>query len=227
MRIRKGETLLKSLVSICISLAITAACLFVSAGRLDWTNAWVLLGLSLVTGLAFTVGRDPELAAERRNVKDGKSWDKLLVGITVLLGPMAVWITAGLDHRYHWSTGGSSLAFTAGLAVAVLGSVLSTWAMRSNRFFSSVVRIQKERGHTVVDSGPYRFIRHPGYAGMLAFILATPLILGSEWGLVPAVATASVTVLRTSMEDRTLHQELDGYADYARRVRYRLLPAIW
>jgi protein-S-isoprenylcysteine O-methyltransferase Ste14 len=140
---------------------------------------------------------------------------------------MAVWITAGLDERFHWSNGISSLAFTAALAAALLAAVLIAWAMRSNRFFSSVVRIQKDRGHSVVDGGPYRFVRHPGYAGMAVFILATPLILGSFWALVPAAATASVVVLRTRMEDSTLHDELDGYADYARRVRHRLLPAIW
>jgi len=217
----------KQLLSVCFSLAITALCLFASAGRLDWSNAWILLGLSLVTGLAFTAGRNPEIGAERRNVKAGKSWDKVLVGITVLLGPMAVWITAGLDERFHWSNGMPSLAFTAGLAAAVLAAALMAWAMRSNRFFSSVVRIQKDRGHTVVDGGPYRFIRHPGYAGSSIFILVTPLILGSYWALAPAAVTAAVTVLRTIMEDLTLRNELDGYAEYARRTRYRLLPAIW
>jgi protein-S-isoprenylcysteine O-methyltransferase Ste14 len=217
----------KQLLSICFSLAITAACLFGSAGRLDWSNAWVLLGLSFITGLAFSVGRDPELAAERRNVNAGKSWDKVLAGITVLLGPMAVWIIAGLDERFHWSNGVPSLAFTSGLAAAVLAAALIAWAMRSNRFFSAVVRIQKDRGHKVVDAGPYRFIRHPGYAGMSVFTLVTPLILGSRWALLPAAASASVIVLRTVLEDSTLHRELDGYADYARRVRYRLLPAVW
>ena len=217
----------KPVVPVCFSLTITAVCLFGSAGRLDWSNAWVLLGLSLIAGLAFTVGRNPELAAERRNVKAGKSWDKVLVGVTVLVGPMAVWITAGMDHRFHWSNGMSSLAFTAGVAAAVLAAALITWAMRSNRFFSSVVRIQKDRGHTVVDGGPYRFIRHPGYAGMSVFTLVTPLILGSYWALAPAAATVSVIVIRTIMEDFTLHSELDGYSDYARRVRYRLLPAVW
>ena len=217
----------KALVPVCFILTITAVCLFGSAGRLDWSNAWVLLGLSLITGLAFTVGRNPELAAERRNVKAGKSWDKVLVSITVLLGPMAVWITAGLDDRFHRSNGMSSLALPAGVAAAVLAAALSAWAMRSNRFFSSVVRIQKDRGHTVVDGGPYRFIRHPGYAGMSVFTLVTPLILGSYWALAPAAATASVIVVRTVMEDLTLHNELDGYADYARRVRYRLMPGIW
>ncbi|MGJ5816329.1 methyltransferase family protein [Paludibaculum fermentans] len=217
----------KQLVSILFSLAITAACLFGAAGRLDWRNAWVLLALSFLTGLAFTLGRDPELAAERRNVQAGKSWDKLLVGITVLLGPMAVWITAGLDFRFHWSKAVSPLAFSLGLAAAVLSAALIAWAMRANRFFSSVVRIQKDRGHTVVDSGPYRFIRHPGYAGSAIYLLATPLILGAYWALLPAAATASVMLLRTSLEDSTLHNELEGYPDYARRVRYRLCPAIW
>jgi protein-S-isoprenylcysteine O-methyltransferase Ste14 len=217
----------KPLVPLCFSLAITAACLFGSAGRLDWSNAWVLLGLSLATGLAFTVGRDPELAAERRKIKDGKSWDKALVGITVLLGPMAQWITAGLDQRFHWSKGMPPWAFVAGVTAAVLTAALTAWAMRSNKFFSSVVRIQKDRGHTVVDSGPYRFIRHPGYSGMAVYTLATPLILASYWAMVPAAATALVIVVRTAMEDATLHNELAGYADYARRVRYRLFPAIW
>ena len=100
---------IKSLAPICFDLAITAVCLFGSAGRLDWSNAWILLGLSLLTGLAFTFGRDPELSAERRNIQAGKNWDKVLVGIAVLLGPMAVWIAAGLDHRFDWSDGMSSL----------------------------------------------------------------------------------------------------------------------
>jgi protein-S-isoprenylcysteine O-methyltransferase Ste14 len=99
--------------------------------------------------------------------------------------------------------------------------------MLSNKFFSSVVRIQKDRGHTVVAGGPYRFIRHPGYTGMSAFTLATPLILNLLWALVPAAATAALTLLRTLLEDRTLHNELDGYSDYARRVRYKLMPGFW
>jgi protein-S-isoprenylcysteine O-methyltransferase Ste14 len=217
----------KSLVPILFSFTIMSVSLFWSAGQLDWFNGWVLLGLSLAAGLAFNAALSPELAAERRNVKAGKSWDKVLVAITVLIGPVAVWATAGLDHRYHWSSGVASSAFAAGVAAAVLAAVLIVWAMRSNRFFSSVVRIQKDRGHTVVDAGPYRFIRHPGYAGMCAFTLVTPLILGSYWAFAPAAANAAVMVLRTMLEDITLRNELDGYADYARRVRYRLVPAVW
>jgi protein-S-isoprenylcysteine O-methyltransferase Ste14 len=212
-----------------ISLAITAACLFGPAGRLNWWNGWVLLGLSFLSGVAATavVWRDPELVAERRNIKAGKRWDKVMVGFVVLLGPMATWITAGLDARYHWSTGLSSLTIAAGIAVAALGGALLVWAMGSNRFFSSVVRIQSDRGQTVVTSGPYRLIRHPGYAGTFAFLLATPLILNSRWALIPAAVTAAATMLRTALEDRTLRNELEGYADYARNVKYRLVPFVW
>jgi protein-S-isoprenylcysteine O-methyltransferase Ste14 len=196
---------------------------------LDWLNAWVLLGINFAATIAAAalLWRSPELLAERSNVKAGKSWDKVIVGFTVLLGPVATWITAGLDMRFHWSDGIPPLAFIAGVVIAVLSAALIAWAMRSNKFFSSVVRIQNDRGHVVVASGPYRFVRHPGYTGMSAFTLATPLILNSRWAFAPALATAAVTVLRTALEDRTLHNELSGYADYARRVKYKLVPAIW
>jgi protein-S-isoprenylcysteine O-methyltransferase Ste14 len=171
--------------------------------------------------------RNPELLAERSNIKAGKSWDKAIVGIVVLLGPVATWITAGLDTRFHWSDGMPPLAFIGGVVVGALAAALIAWAMRTNKFFSSVVRIQKDRGHVVVRGGPYRFVRHPGYTGMSVFTLATPLILNSRWAFAPAMATAAVTLLRTALEDRTLHNKLDGYADYARRVKYKLVPAIW
>ena len=171
--------------------------------------------------------RSPELLAERSNVKAGKNWDKAIVAIVVFLGPVATWITAGLDVRFHWSNGVPPLAFLTGVTIAVLAAALIAWAMRSNKFFSAIVRIQKDRGHTVVAGGPYRFVRHPGYAGMSAFTIATPLILDSWWAFAPAAVTVAMSVLRTVLEDRTLHNELDGYAGYARKVKYRLVPAIW
>lgn len=221
--------ILRRFVPVVFSVAITSVCLFGSVGRLDWLNAWVLLGLNFVASIVTTalLWRNPELLAERSNIKAGKSWDKAIVGIVVLLGPMVTWITAGLDTRFHWSDGMPPLAFIVGVVVAVLAAALIAWAMRSNKFFSSVVRIQKDRGHVVVTGGPYRFVRHPGYTGMSVFTLATPLILNSRWAFAPAMATAATAVLRTALEDRTLHNELDGYADYARRVKYKLVPVIW
>jgi len=219
----------RQVASVASALAVTSVCLFVSAGRLDWPNAWVLLALHLAVSVIATVllRRSPGLLAERRNVKAGKNWDKPIVFFVVLVGPIAMWVTAGLDFRFRWSRGMPLFAFGAGVAAAAFGAWLMAWAIRSNRFFSSVVRIQKDRGHTVVDDGPYRFVRHPGYAGMAAYTLATPLVLDSRWAFVPAAATIAVTVLRTVLEDRTLRKELEGYADYARRVRYKLLPSVW
>jgi protein-S-isoprenylcysteine O-methyltransferase Ste14 len=222
-------SMLRRFFPVIFSLAITSACLFGSVGRLGWSNAWVLLGLNFAASIASTVllSQNPELLAERSNIKAGKRWDKPIVGIVVLVGPVATWITAGLDNRFHWSEGMPPLAFIAGVNVAALAVALVAWAISSNKFFSAVVRIQKDRGHIVITGGPYHFVRHPGYTGMSAFTLATPLILNSRWAFVPAVITAATTVLRTVLEDRTLDRELDGYADYSRRVKYKLVPPIW
>lgn len=223
------RTSTRRFVPVIFSLAVTSLCLFGSAGRVDWTNAWILLSLNCVASIASTaiLSSKPGLLAERGNVKAGKTWDKPIVGIVVLLGPVATWITAGLDTRFHWSDAMPPAALVAGLVVAVLSALLIGWAMHSNEFFSAVVRIQKDRGHAVVCHGPYRFVRHPAYTGMSAFTLATPLILSSKWAFVPAGVTAAVTVLRTVLEDRTLRAELEGYDDYSRRVKYKLFPPIW
>ncbi len=220
---------MRQFVPVVFSMAITSVCLFGSAGRLDWPNAWVLLGLNLAASLASMalLSRNPELRAERGNIKAGKKWDKPIVGVVVLVGPVSTWITAGLDTRFRWSDGMPRAAFVLGVVVAVLSAALIAWAMHTNKFFSSIVRIQKDRGHVVVTSGPYRFVRHPGYTGISAFTLATPLILNSRWAFAPAAITAAVTGLRTALEDRTLQNELEGYADYAGKVRHRLVPQIW
>jgi protein-S-isoprenylcysteine O-methyltransferase Ste14 len=106
-------------------------------------------------------------------------------------------------------------------------SVNQSWAVISNKFFSDVIRIQVDRGHTVVSHGPYQHVRHPGYIGMISYALATPFLLDSPWALIPGGVTVSLIIVRTVVEDRTLLAELDGYQDYAARVRYRLLPGVW
>jgi protein-S-isoprenylcysteine O-methyltransferase Ste14 len=219
----------RRIAPIIFSFVITSLCLFASSGRWDWPNAWVLLGLNFAAGVATMalLWHNTGLLAERSNVNAGKSWDKAIVAVVVFLGPAATWITAGLDARFHGSHRVPPLAFLAGVVIAALAAALIAWAMRSNQFFSAIVRIQKDRGHTVVAGGPYRFVRHPGYAGMSAFTIATPLILDSWWAFAPAAVTVAMSVLRTILEDRTLHHELDGYAGYARKVKYKLVPAIW
>ncbi len=144
-----------------------------------------------------------------------------------LFGPLAVWIVAGLDERFGWSAPFAPWVQVVALVAVALSYLLGNWAMVANRYFSSVVRIQEDRGHTVVSGGPYRFVRHPAYTGSLFGTLAMAIALGSWWALIPAGVDAVGLIVRTGLEDRTLQAELPGYANYARQTRYRLFPGIW
>jgi protein-S-isoprenylcysteine O-methyltransferase Ste14 len=134
---------------------------------------------------------------------------------------------AGLDERFSWSPDLPDYIQIIALAVIFLGSMFGTWAMLANRFFSSHVRIQTDRGHNVVSSGPYRILRHPGYAGAVLGWVAAPVFFSSIWVVIPAVFAIAAGILRTSLEDQTLQEELPGYKEYASKVRYRLVPGIW
>ncbi len=150
-----------------------------------------------------------------------------MVAIVGILGPLVIVLVAGLDHRFGWTPPIPGALSAFGLALVVLGYGLGTWAMAVNRFFSAVVRIQKDRGQTVVTDGPYQLVRHPAYAGGLLASVGVPLLLGSGWSLLPSVLVAAALVARTRVEDRTLIKELEGYQGYAEQVRYRLFPLIW
>lgn len=212
-----------------VFVLILAAALFLPAGEAVGNRAWLYLilvaAIQVITALVL-MPRSPELLVERSQLKEGvKTWDILLA---VLMGYSTVFmaLAAGLEARRSPLPGIDAAAW-AGVLVAITGTLFTLWAMTSNPFFSGIVRIQKERGHTVASAGPYRYVRHPGYVGMLVFTLASPLILTSWWALVVALLTVIVTIVRTALEERTLQAELEGYAEYAQRVRYRLLPGLW
>ena len=213
-------------------LVFFAAMLFLSAGRWDWVWGWIFIGLFLVASIVHVlilIPTNPELLAERsRGIREGtKSWDKLITSFAAGLLPMASWVISGLDVRNEWSPPmGPALHIGGGIFFA-LGWALLLWATASNAFFSTTVRIQEERGHTVQTGGPYQFVRHPGYVGGILYQLATPFLLGSWWALIPMILSVPLYVLRTTLEDKTLHEELDGYKEYAQQTRYRLLPGIW
>ena len=140
----------------------------------------------------------------------------------------AILIVSVLDGgRFRWEPRVSTLIVVVAALVYIIGQIIVLWAKKVNRFFSSVVRIQKDRGQTVCKDGPYRFVRHPGYLGGLLFTIATPLVLGSWWGLIPVAITLVLVFIRTYLEDKTLQSELEGYTDYSNETRYRLLPGIW
>ena len=202
------------------------------SGRWNWWEAWVY-GLNGVLGFAISralaARRHPDLLAERARflqLKDAKPWDKFLAPFLGLGGGLLP-LTVGLDALFGWSTPYSLPAKIAALAAILAGYALASYALIENRFFSGMVRIQTERGHQVVSSGPYRWLRHPGYAGALLSYLATPIFLDSQWAFLPALLLLIILVVRTFLEDRFLQNELSGYREYARRVRFRLLPGVW
>jgi protein-S-isoprenylcysteine O-methyltransferase Ste14 len=204
--------------------------LFWSAGRIDWWPAWAALAVMAgwIVATAVIIFRlNPGLLAERLGPRKGdKSWDTAIISMLGLV-QLLRYILAGLDQRYGW-TGGLPLPVqTVAFIACALGYTLFTWATASNAFFSRVVRIQPERDHAVVTGGPYRYVRHPAYLGAIVYELAVPVLLASWWAMIPSGLTAFMLLLRTALEDRTLQAELAGYVDYARQVRYRLLPGVW
>lgn len=221
---------LRRMRQVVLTMLLLLAILLVSAGRLDWVWLWVYFGM-YVGGLVFNalvlVPRHPEMVAERGQIKeDAKGWDKAL-GALIAIPTLSMLIVAGLDARLGWSPELAAAIHLFGLVCGALGNGLFTWAMASNKYFSRVVRIQMDRGHSVAAGGPYRYVRHPGYVGMVLSLFGTPLLLGSLWALIPAGLAVGLYVVRTALEDRTLQEELDGYRDYARRVRHRLIPGVW
>jgi protein-S-isoprenylcysteine O-methyltransferase Ste14 len=209
------------------------ALLILSSGDAHWTEGWAYSGFALaytVLGRLALFAKNPGLAEERAagfGRADVEPWDRKIVPWIGLILPTLTMIAAGIDHRL-----GGAPHFPAWLRASsalpmVAGALLALWAALKNPFFSSVARLQPDRGQVVVTSGPYRVIRHPGYAGTVVFNLLTPLALGSSWALAPAGAVVLLTVLRTHLEDRMLREKLAGYRDYAARTRHRLVPGLW
>ncbi len=207
--------------------------LLVCGGDLGWWQAWVYSLLIFSTGIGGRIWaerRHPGLTAERQNtekMQSAKAWDKVLAPLMALSLSFPLVIVAGLDHRFGWSPAFPLWLIVLGFILIALGYAFGVWAFAENRFFSSTVRIQTDRGHVVCDSGPYRIVRHPGYAGNLLPPLGIVLALGSVWTLIPAAVALIIAVIRTALEDRTLQEELPGYRDYAQRVHYRLIPGIY
>ncbi|BBN59784.1 methyltransferase family protein [Hydrogenovibrio marinus] len=207
--------------------------LLVCGGDFGWWQAWVyslFIFTSGIGGRMWGEQRHPGLTADRQDTESfqqAKAWDKVLAPLMAVSISFPMVIVAGLDHRYQWSQAFPLWVNLTGLLFVAVGYAFSAWAFAENRFFYSVVRIRTDQGHVVCDSGPYRFVRHPGYAGNMLALFGMAFALSSVWTLIPAVVASIITVTRTELEDRALQAELPGYQDYAQRVRYRLIPAIY
>ena len=198
----------------------------------DWWEAWIYAIISILSfaiSRVLAARRHPDIIAERARYmqhENAKAWDKQLAPF-LGLGGISIMVVAGLDELFGWSLTHSLLLKILSLLIILAGYALTSYALIENRFCSTMVRLQTERGQQVVSSGPYHWVRHPGYAGALWSNLAIPLFLDAAWAFLPAAFLTIVLVVRTSLEDKTLQDELAGYRDYARRVRYRLLPGVW
>jgi protein-S-isoprenylcysteine O-methyltransferase Ste14 len=212
---------------------IEGALFFAGAGRVDIPRAWLFLAVSFVEmfgNVIILALVNPALLNYRgawKKQKDVKAWDRKLLPVFGMFGMYILPLIMGFDvGRYHWSNLGL-WATVLGIVLFSFGWTLLTWAMLVNPHFEATVRIQIDRHHRVVTTGPYAVVRHPGYVGASLWVLGSPLIVGSAYGLVPAGITVGLLVLRTWLEDKTLQAELPGYADYAKQVCYRLLPGVW
>ena len=222
----KPILIIKTVVTVLFTLTV----LFLPAGTLNWPEAWLFLlfYFTVVTGIMIWMKKkSPGLLKERMSrKKEAKSWDrKFMIAYSFLL--VVLLAVPGFDAvRFRWSE--------VPLIVKVFGFIgyfpglsFAFWAMKENAYASDIVRIQVDRGHTVCTTGPYRYVRHPMYAGNILFLLFFPLALGSLYSFIPAFIIAVLFVIRTSLEDRTLQEELPGYKEYSQEVRYRLLPGVW
>lgn len=212
--------------------AMIGVILFVAAGRLDWWEAWVFLAIYYLIAVAANIWLlyyDRNLVLERTQAAaqpGAKSWDSVMVTANLLL-TAALFAVIGVDAgRYGWSAVPGWLRVLAGAGV-LLSFALTYWASRVNTFMSARVRIQAERGHRAVTTGPYACVRHPMYAGMCLLDISLPLLLNSWWGLVVSALMIAAVIVRTVLEDATLQKELPGYEEYTRQVRWRLLPGVW
>ena len=217
------------IIQVLVSLLFFGAILFIAAGRLDWPEAWIFLGIYLAGVLAnglWSIRHNPDVINERGRIgANAKSLDKI-IGIFYSIFLIGIYTLAGLDKRFGWSMVPRPVEIIGGIGF-VLSMALTFWAMMANAFLSTFVRIQDDRGHTTVTSGPYRFVRHPMYVGILCMSWGMPLLLGSWWALIPGVLNMSLFIIRTALEDKTLQAELQGYVAYSQKVRYRLIPGIW
>jgi protein-S-isoprenylcysteine O-methyltransferase Ste14 len=226
-RLDTEKNIFRRLIQVSMSIIITLIILLVSAGIIKWIYAWIYTLTSVVVIITNAVIFPSELISERGRKKENvEKWDKIITGI-IIIPWYTLYIVAGLDIRFGWSPELSFWVHITALIAFILGNALVSWAMIANNYFSTKVRIQYDRGHTVSSGGPYRYIRHPGYFGMIVFILSTPIFLGSFWALIPAIMTVILLIIRTSFEDDTLKNKLEGYQEYTETVKYRLISGIW
>jgi protein-S-isoprenylcysteine O-methyltransferase Ste14 len=229
-RHRFGAAEVRSLISLAIVLAVMIAALFGGAGTFDWSRGWMFFGVYCALTAIVCVWlwiANPEIFAARSKIQEGtKSWDRVLTVIIVLCYLAILPVSALDDGRFHWAPTPDSVVIL-GYVLFIVGFLGFAWASSVNRHFEATVRIQTDRGHKVITTGPYAYVRHPMYAGSLVMLLGIPIALGSWWGLIALAVIAAALLWRILDEERFLARHLAGYDAYKEKVRYRLIPHLW
>ncbi len=224
----------KMWLSLAVRMSLFALAILWPAGTWQWWEAWVMIVMWTIYGVVTThylLRHDPALLAERLKFlplhKEQKDWDKVLMSLFFVAG-IGLYLIPGFDVvRYEWSEPLPEWMRILAILVHLPCFLLLGWVMRENTYLSQVVKIDKDRGHKVVTTGPYALVRHPMYTVVIVLLFAVPLALGSRYALILAVFLILLLIIRTYFEDRTLHVELEGYPEYAKHIRYRLIPGIW
>ncbi|MGC9361208.1 MAG: methyltransferase family protein [Anaerolineae bacterium] len=225
--------LIRAAIGFAAYLLLAPALMFLAAGTTRWPTAWaytLIMVVGTIISRLLVWRTNPDTLRERAkfaSAENTKPWDRALVVIVGIGGPVTCMVVAGLDYRWGWSPE-VPLAWQVAAAVAVTAAVgISVWAMVANAYFSAVARIQSDRGQQVVTSGPYAVVRHPSYASAVLLSVVMPVMLGTLWAWVPQLGVIAALVIRTRLEDRMLREELEGYEAYAEEVRWRLVPGVW
>jgi len=232
MEPEKKTSIVRIAVMLLLVMVLFPLLPMIISGRWNWWQAWVMFALfvlSFIVSRAIAARKTPDILKERANYAtqgNTQAWDKWLSPI-MAFGSVFILLAAGLDDRFNWSPDLALGWELLGLALILIGYIFGSYAFVENAFFSGTVRLQPERGQTVVKSGPYGWVRHPGYLGSLIASIGMPLLLDSLWAFVPVLIFGFFYVLRTRLEDRFLRENLAGYSAYVREVRYRLFPGIW
>lgn len=202
--------------------------LFLPAGTFLWLEAWIYLCIFITffTVYIFYFNKhDPEMLQKRAKPKFEKTWDKIVV-LLMFFGFFPTFILPGFERRFIWSNVPLIVEIIGFIGMS-LGLIIIFLVMKENTFLSKTIEIQKDRGHKVITTGPYRIVRHPMYLGFILFILFYCLAVGSLYSLIPAGLGTIGILIRTILEDRLLHKELEGYNEYAQKVKKKLIPLIW
>ena len=225
------KLVIQVIVRIVMGILFFMAFFFITAGTWNWPEAWILVIIQFAVSTAMSIWLfkyNPELMKDRLAFmkKSAKKWDKVFMVSTIPLF-LALLIIPGLDAvRYQWSSVPLVVKIISFIVIAV-GWYLIFRVMQENTYLSRVVEIQEDKGHETITTGPYKYVRHPMYVAAIAIMLAIPLALGSVYGVIPGVLLAVAFIIRTSLEDKTLYQELPGYEEYAQKTKYRIIPGIW